>query len=95
MTTTPAALDVVGIGNAIVDVLSQSDDAFLESQGLTKGTMALIDEPLAIEKSVVALGEHINDGVANANDIKGCRGGGHALSSARLGPWMGSSTTMV
>ena len=47
MTTTPAALDVVGIGNAIVDVLSQSDDAFLESQGLTKGTMALIDEQQA------------------------------------------------
>ena len=47
MTTTPSALDVVGIGNAIVDVLSESDDAFLESQSLTKGTMALVDEQQA------------------------------------------------
>ncbi|HUE18300.1 MAG TPA: adenosine kinase, partial [Stellaceae bacterium] len=36
-------LDVVGIGNAIVDVLVQVDDAFLARQGLNKGTMALID----------------------------------------------------
>lgn len=47
MTTTPSALDVVGIGNAIVDVLSESDDAFLDRQGLTKGTMALVDEQQA------------------------------------------------
>ena len=37
------AIDVVGIGNAIVDVLSQADDAFLERQGLAKGAMTLID----------------------------------------------------
>ena len=36
-------LDVVGIGNAIVDVLSQSTDAFLASAGLVKGSMNLID----------------------------------------------------
>lgn len=36
-------IDVVGIGNAIVDVLTQADDAFLERHGLVKGTMALID----------------------------------------------------
>ncbi len=36
-------LDVVGIGNAIVDVLSQSTDDFLAESGLAKGTMALID----------------------------------------------------
>lgn len=35
--------DVIGIGNAIVDVLSHSDDAFLKDQGLVKGGMALID----------------------------------------------------
>jgi len=35
--------DVIGIGNAIVDVLSHSDDAFLANHGLTKGGMALID----------------------------------------------------
>lgn len=36
-------LDVLGIGNAIVDVLSHTDDAFLADQGLVKGTMALIE----------------------------------------------------
>jgi sugar/nucleoside kinase (ribokinase family) len=38
-----ATLDVVGIGNAIVDVLVQADDAFLSTHGLAKGTMTLID----------------------------------------------------
>ncbi|MCX7620293.1 MAG: adenosine kinase [Acidimicrobiales bacterium] len=37
------AVDVVCIGNAIVDVLSHADDAFLEEHGMVKGTMRLID----------------------------------------------------
>lgn len=37
------ALDVVGIGNAIVDVLAHSEDAFLEQHGLPKGGMTLIE----------------------------------------------------
>ena len=40
-------LDVVGIGNAIVDVLVQTDDGFLTTHGLQKGGMALIDEQQA------------------------------------------------
>ncbi|MCH7930865.1 MAG: adenosine kinase, partial [Proteobacteria bacterium] len=40
---TDQPLDVVGIGNAIVDVLAQADEAFLEVQDLAKGTMTLID----------------------------------------------------
>lgn len=39
-----AALDVVGIGNAIVDVMAKADDADLESLGLPKGHMQLIGE---------------------------------------------------
>jgi fructokinase len=42
-------LDVVGIGNALVDVLAQVDDAFLERFGLVRGTMALIDTARAEE----------------------------------------------
>jgi sugar/nucleoside kinase (ribokinase family) len=38
-----ASLDVVGIGNAIVDVLAKADEAFLAAQGVPKGTMTLID----------------------------------------------------
>lgn len=41
--TAAASLDVVGVGNAIVDVLSPEDEAFLEEHGLVKGTMALVD----------------------------------------------------
>jgi sugar/nucleoside kinase (ribokinase family) len=37
------SVDAVGIGNAIVDVLSHADMALLEREGLTKGTMTLID----------------------------------------------------
>jgi sugar/nucleoside kinase (ribokinase family) len=44
-----AELDVVGIGNALVDVLSQEGDAFLAAQGLTKGAMQLVDEARARE----------------------------------------------
>jgi sugar/nucleoside kinase (ribokinase family) len=36
-------LDVTGIGNAIVDVIAQAQDEFLDDNGLTKGTMTLID----------------------------------------------------
>ncbi len=39
--------DVLGIGNAIVDVLSRTDDAFLVNEKLAKGSMALIDEERA------------------------------------------------
>jgi sugar/nucleoside kinase (ribokinase family) len=44
---TSAAFDVLGIGNAIVDVLSRADDAFLSRHGLVKGSMMLIDEARA------------------------------------------------
>jgi sugar/nucleoside kinase (ribokinase family) len=43
------AVDVTGVGNAIVDVLGQASDSFLVENGLTKGTMALIDEARAAE----------------------------------------------
>jgi sugar/nucleoside kinase (ribokinase family) len=36
-------IDVLGIGNAIVDVLAQTDEAFLAAQDLPKGAMTLID----------------------------------------------------
>jgi len=40
-------LDVIGIGNALVDVLSHENETFLERHGLAKGTMHLIDEARA------------------------------------------------
>jgi sugar/nucleoside kinase (ribokinase family) len=38
-----ATLDVAGIGNAIVDVISHADEAFLATEGFAKGAMTLID----------------------------------------------------
>ena len=40
---TGASLDILGIGNAIVDVSARADDAMLTRFGLTKGSMTLID----------------------------------------------------
>ena len=44
---TQPRLDVVAIGNAIVDVIAQADDAFLAQHELTKGGMQLIDAATA------------------------------------------------
>jgi sugar/nucleoside kinase (ribokinase family) len=41
------SIDVVGIGNAIVDVIAQTTDGFLKHEGLQKGSMALIDQDRA------------------------------------------------
>ena len=41
--STPSELDVIAIGNALVDVLTHQDDPFLADHDLVKGTMALID----------------------------------------------------
>jgi sugar/nucleoside kinase (ribokinase family) len=40
---TDTRLDVLCIGNAVVDVIAATDDAFLEAEGLAKGSMRLID----------------------------------------------------
>src|SRR5665811_1242133 len=45
---TAAKYDVLGIGNAIFDVLVQTDESFLAAHGMAKGGMALIDEARAV-----------------------------------------------
>ncbi|MGY8676762.1 adenosine kinase [Bradyrhizobium sp. UFLA05-153] len=42
-----AKYDVLGIGNALFDVLVRTDEAFLAKHGMTKGSMSLIDEARA------------------------------------------------
>ena len=37
-------MKVLGIGNAIVDVICQVDESFITKNNLTKGTMKLVDE---------------------------------------------------
>jgi hypothetical protein len=40
--------DVVGIGNALVDVIAHADDEFLDQEALVKGSMTLIDTDRAV-----------------------------------------------
>jgi len=63
--------DVLGIGNAIVDVLARTDDDFLVQQKMPKGSMSLIDEARA--KSIYgAMGPTtIASGGSAANTIAG------------------------
>ena len=51
-----ASLDILGLGNAIVDVIAPTDDDFLAAHRLRKGTMQLIDEANA-EKLYAAMGQ--------------------------------------
>ena len=37
-------MKILGIGNAIIDVICKIDDDFLSKNGLTKSTMKLVDE---------------------------------------------------
>jgi sugar/nucleoside kinase (ribokinase family) len=68
---TQPTLDVVAIGNAIVDVIARSDDAFLASRALTKGGMQLIDEDAA-ESLYAEMGSAIEmSGGSAANTLAG------------------------
>lgn len=49
MDPTAAEFDVVGIGNALVDVLSHETDEVVSSLGVAKGSMTLVDEHRSAE----------------------------------------------
>jgi fructokinase len=71
MTSTTKTFDVVGIGNAIVDVLVHADDAQLEALALTKGSMALVDEQQA-ERLYAGVGPGLEtSGGSAANTLAG------------------------
>lgn len=64
-------LDVVGLGNALVDVISPASDAFLEEHGLHKGSMSLIDEQQA-HRLYDAMGQGVEvSGGSAANTLVG------------------------
>jgi len=68
---TEPTLDIVAIGNAIVDVLAQADDDFIISTGVTKGSMQLMDEPTSDDLySRMGPGREISGGSA-ANTVAG------------------------
>src|SRR5918997_416152 len=70
------AIDVLTLGNAIVDVLAHTDDAFLAARKLHKGAMQLIDEPRA-EELFAAMGP--------ATVVSGGSGANTAVGVASLG----------
>lgn len=73
---TSAKYDVLGIGNAIFDVLVRTDEAFLTQQQMTKGSMALIDEARAAS-IYAAMGPATEmSGGSAANTIVGVAGFG-------------------
>ena len=45
---TATRFDVIGIGNAIVDVIAHVDDDFLEAEGLEKGAMTIVETERSI-----------------------------------------------
>ena len=64
-------LGVIGIGNAIVDVIATVDDALLARDGLTKGSMALVSEERAIQLQSQLAGAQESCGGSAANTIAG------------------------
>lgn len=73
---TAATYDVLGIGNAIVDILAKAEDRFLTEQGMAKGSMALIDEARAAA---------IYDAMGPATEISGGSAANTIAGIANLG----------
>ena len=68
---TEPTLDILAIGNAIVDVLASADEAFLTTHGMTKGAMRLIDaEQSAALYDAMGPGREVSGGSA-ANTLAG------------------------
>jgi sugar/nucleoside kinase (ribokinase family) len=75
--------DVVGIGNAIVDVFNQADDSFIEMMGIEKGIMQLVERERG-ELLYAAMKERVQaPGGSVANTIAGL--GNLGLRTAFIG----------
>lgn len=72
----PSQLDILAIGNAIVDVIARAEDDFLVHQSIAKGSMNLIDEAKA-ERLYAAMGP--------ATVISGGSGANTAVAAASFG----------
>lgn len=77
--------DVVGIGNALVDVLSQEDDDFIGRLDMAKGSMTLIDTERAEEIYAAMSGTTEASGGSAANTLSGVASfGGRAAYIGRV-----------
>ena len=68
--------DVIGVGNAIVDVLSPAEESFLSDHGLDKGVMTLIDG---------ARGTELYDAMGPAVEVSGGSAANTLAGIASLG----------
>ena len=69
-------LDVLAIGNAIVDVIAQVDDGFLTTHGIEKGIMTLIDAERA---------NSLYDSMPSSHEISGGSAANTAAGVAAIG----------
>ena len=69
MTSKP--IDVLGLGNCLVDILAEADDAYLDAQDMVKGAMTLIDEDRAEALYAARVDPTIVSGGSAANTIVG------------------------
>src|SRR5690242_10602296 len=69
-------LDVLCIGNAIVDVIANASDDFLHEEGLVKGSMRLVDAEEA---------ERLYSHMGPAHQVSGGSAGNTAAGVAALG----------
>ncbi|MGB3556582.1 MAG: adenosine kinase [Jannaschia sp.] len=77
------AFDVIGIGNAVVDVISHADDSFLDQMGIEKGIMQLIERERG-ELLYAAMTDRVQaPGGSVANSLAGI--GALGLSTAFIG----------
>ncbi len=74
---------IVGIGNAIVDVISQTDDSFLDHMGIEKGIMQLVERERAEQLYGAMDGRRQRAGGSVANTLAGL--GELGLSTAFIG----------
>ena len=83
----PEELEVVGVGNALVDVLSHEDDALVTKLGLERGAMTMVDHE-AVERVYAAQGPTVEvSGGSAANTIAGLASFGAAAGFiGKVGP---------
>jgi len=77
------ALDVLGLGNSLVDIIAHADDEFLIAHDMVKGAMTLIDEDHAETLYALAKDATVMSGGSAANTIVGVAS--FAVKSAYIG----------
>ena len=65
------SVDVLGLGNSLVDIIAETDDAYLQAQDMVKGAMTLIDDERAEALYAARVAPRVVSGGSAANTIVG------------------------